>query len=267
MKDMETYSDTLSKAFEGVFAHAASLNPEHILFSYSGHGGFANGGLFEGFVSPADSARLFRGLGRKVSLMNFGGNCVEGKFDLLAHMKDFADYIMASDLPVKGIANFGDDEEARKMYLETRAELDDTTRLEVLMMDRMPIRDAAVALLDGWIKIWNTAKAQIVAEKLEQTKAAFDLAEVPNFQTALTAAWDAADSQTRMDVMVASTKAECDVDVYARTLGAPEAFEKLRFKFVSTQDLFDWEVNRGGLGFNYADGFSGPCDFSAVQGS
>merc|ERR1719247_2379198 len=113
-----------------------------------------------------------------------------------------ADYIMASDLPVKGIANFGDDEEARKMYLETRAELDDTTRLEVLMMDRMPIRDAAVALLDGWIEIWNTAKAQIVAEKLEQTKAAFDLAEVPNFQTALTAAWDAADSQTRMDVMV-----------------------------------------------------------------
>merc|ERR1719506_1331373 len=264
--DLPAFSATLTEAFEEVFARAASPNPENILFSYSGHGGFANGGLFEGFVSPADSARLFRGLGRKVSLMNFGGNCVEGKFDLLAHMKDFADYIMASDLPVKGIANFGDDEEARKMYLEARAELDDTTRLEVLMMDRMPIRDAAVALLDGWIKIWNTAKAQIVAEKLEQTKAAFDLAEVPNFQTALTAAWDAADSQTRMDVMKASTKAECDVDVYARTLGAPEAFEKLRFKFVSTQDLFDWEVSRGGLGFNYADGFSGPCDFSAVQG-
>ena len=40
---------------------------------------------------------------------------------------------------------------------------------QVLMMDRMPIRDAAVALLDGWIEIWNTAKAQIVAEKLEQS--------------------------------------------------------------------------------------------------
>merc|ERR1719171_555740 len=262
---METYSDTLSKAFEGVFAHAASLNPEHILFSYSGHGGFANGGLFEGFVSPADSARLFRGLGRKVSLMNFGGNCVEGKFDLLAHMKDFADYIMASDLPVKGIANFGDDEEARKMYLETRAELDDTTRLEVLMKDRMPIREAAVALLDGWVEIWDSAKAAIAAGEIEQTKSVFDLAKVQPFATALKSAWAAADSSTRTSAVKSSSEAKCDVDVYARTLGAAEAWEALRFKFVSTQDLFQWDVHHGGLGFNYVNGYGSPCDFTAVQ--
>jgi hypothetical protein len=262
---LKAFSTTLRQAFEEVFATAASHNPEHIIFSYSGHGGFADGGLFEGYVTPADSAQLFQGLGRKVSLMNFGGNCVEGKYDLLAHMKDFGDYIIASDLPVKGVASFGDDEEARKRYLETRAELDDTTRLEVLMMDRMPIRDAVVTLLDGWVEIWNSAKQAIVADKVEQTKAVFDLAEVQPFATALKSAWAAADSSTRASAVKSSSEATCDVDVYARTLGADEAWEALRFKYVSTQDLFKWEVHRGGLGFNYVNRYNLPCDFTAVQ--
>jgi hypothetical protein len=199
--------------------------------------------------------------------MNFGGNCVEGKFDLLAHMKDFADYIIASDLPVEGVATFGDDDEARKRYLETRAELDDTTRLEVLMTDRMPIRDAVVALLDGWVEIWNSAKAAIAAGEIEQTKAAFDLAEVQPFATALQTAWGEADPSIRATAVKSSSQAKCDVDVYARTLGADAAWEALRFKFVSTQDIFPWDVHRGGLGFNYVKGFGGPCDFSAVQDS
>jgi hypothetical protein len=263
--DLPGFSTILRDAFSEVFARAASHNPEHILFSYSGHGGYANGGLFEGYVTPADSAQLFQGLGRKVSLMNFGGNCVEGKYDLLAHMKDFADYIIASDLPVEGVATFGDDDEARQRYLKTRAELDDTTRLEVLMMDRMPIRDAAIALLDGWVEIWGTAKAAIAAGEIEQTKAAFDLAEVQPFATALKSAWAAADASTQSSAVKSSSEAKCDVDVYARTLGATDAWTALRFKFVSTQDLFQWEVGRGGLGFNYVSGYGPPCDFSAVQ--
>jgi hypothetical protein len=262
--DLTAFSATLRGAFEEVFARAASLGPEHLLFSYSGHGGYADGGLFEGYVKPADSAALLSGLGRKVSLMNFGGNCVEGKYDLLAHMKDFADYIIASDLPVKGIANF-DDDEARQRYLEVRAELDDTTRLEVLMKDRMPIRDAAVALLDGWVEIWGTAKAAIAAGEIEQTKSAFDLAKVQPFAAALQSAWASADSSTRATAVDSSSAAYCDVDVYARSLGMDAAWEDLRFKFVSTEDFFPWEVRRGGLGFNYVSGFSGPCDFSAVQ--
>merc|ERR1719258_549940 len=140
------------------------------------------------------------------------------------------------DLPVEGVATFGDDDDARQRYLKTRAELDDTTRLEVLMMDRMPIRDAAVALLDGWVEIWNSAKAAIAAGEIEQTKSVFDLAKVQPFATALKSAWGAADSSTRASAVKSSSEAKCDVDVYARTLGAAEAWEALRFKFGRGQE-------------------------------
>merc|ERR1719171_624951 len=79
-------------------------------------------------------------------------------------------------------------------------------------MDRMPIRDAAIALLDGWVEIWGTAKAAIAAGEIEQTKAAFDLAEVQPFATALKSAWAAADASTRSSAVKSSSEAKCDVD-------------------------------------------------------
>jgi len=271
--DPAKLSAVLRDAFKEVFALAYARNPEHVVFTYSGHGGQANGGLFEGWLRPEDSAAVLGGLPKPLSLMNFGGNCVEGRYNMLAHMEPFGEYVIASDLQVTGVSKHDSDEEMKK-HMAMRAKYDDLHYLETLLLDRMPIRDAALAMLAAWEKIWGSAKPAYEAEKLKQSKALFDLAQMKPFRTALRAGWAGCADQAK--ATAAMEAAQCDVQTYVDALGSPDAvaaWKALRIGFVSTMDFFPWDYDTYGLGFNFESyevvgnivRGAPPCDVAAVQ--
>merc|ERR1719375_2422384 len=84
----------------------------------------------------------------------------------------------------------------------------------------------------------------------------------------MTEAWATASKDVRHKVTQAVKDSMCDVRVFGKSIGSSKcdaAFLALRIGYVSTADMFKWDVTTNGLGFNSL--WPG-CDMShAIGGS
>jgi len=137
------------------------------------------------------------------------------------------------------------------------------------LQDRPDPKQLGAGLLSGSRKIWEFAQTAVQERKLKQSKSLFEMSQLRNLQKAFLAAWQKTSPKKRNDTIGSTEEAACDVLAFARALGgqAPDkAFTALRVGYVSTADMFTWDVDTSGLGFNFLGWKEPPCDFVPALG-
>jgi len=256
----------MASKWKEIFAIVLKRNPQHWGMTYSGHGARASGALFEGVVFKEDAQVLLSEASKvkKATFLNFGGNCAEGKWNMVQALHPFADYIFASDLLVYGVAGvpkakFGE-------YIKLKKEMHDLNHIKVLMEKRMGMEKAARTLLDGWSKIWTFVKDEIAKIKLKQSKSLYKSSAFEPFKDALKKKWMTLYPDKRHNIMGQVEKAMCDTGVFAKLVAGDDAYklyQEFRIKYVDTSDFFKWDVPTKGLGFNFLGYKQPPCDVSS----
>jgi hypothetical protein len=243
-------------------------NGVHYGLAYAGHGSKADGALFEGMISATDTRVALKAAAhKKFSLINFGGNCVEGRWNNLQVLKDFGEYVIASELTVNGLQI--QDKEREQKYLKLHAKLTPPSNMLLLLKDRLSPQDLGQGLLNGQRKLWEFGMSAIKRTKLKQSMALFEMQHFKPLRAALTGAWAAASADTRAKVTQDVKGAMCDVRAFGKSIGSSKcdaAFLALRIGHVSTADMFKWDVVTTGLGFNFLGWDGPPCDMSPAIG-
>jgi len=279
-------SKFIKDAFEKVFAEVhkkAGGDNSVIGMTYSGHGGDADGSLFAGTLDSQDAVSLLEELvdaGGKFSIFNFGTNCKEGRWNMLAAMHPFADWILASDLNVGGL-KAGDDPAEDLKHIKAKEKLSDVAVLKRTMEARQPFKQAVAEIIKAREQLWLGAmKGAITEQKLRQSISAFDSPKFPAFAASLKTAYQALPAVQQAKVTTEAENSDCDVLVVARFIDsmAPAAlfetgvsshdfrkgkvtlrqssglleagFRDLRPEYASTRSLFTWDPVTHGLGFN-----------------
>mmetsp|Transcript_43364 Transcript_43364/g.139351 ORF Transcript_43364/g.139351 Transcript_43364/m.139351 type:complete len:509 (+) Transcript_43364:71-1597(+) len=280
-------SNFLRAAFEQVLAqaHAQSPGAKHVAVTYSGHGSHADGALFEGSVMKEDAVGLLNHVADmsadswgRLSLLNFGGNCAEGRWNMLAAMHPFADWMLASDLNVGGFeltkAEKGHESMQRLQRLGDLAVLKRSSEATG-SVDEM-VNSIVQARQEIWASVFNES---IKRQGLEQSIAAFRPAsEFSPFAEAFRKAYVALHSpEARASFLKHAEANRCDVLESARWLDAElqrqgvssavvVQFEALRPLYASTRDVVEWKSKTNGLGFNFLGFKDVPCDFPSALG-
>jgi len=293
--DPQVLSSFLRGAFMRVFdvVHRLAGADAHMGLTYSGHGGKADGSLFAGALRANDSAAV---LGHatngdmssgKFSLLNFAGNCEEGRWNMLQALHPFADWILASDLEVGGLAHSGE-----ASLVSAMVHLHDVAVLKRALEDRSSPWEAVKQVVEARQALWQgEERAGIVRQQLRQSLSGFRAASFPAFKEAVSMAFGTVPEQMRLVLTNYVEGASCDVLVALRILDASVSgstgmqllrrqdhihkqhergplelqFLALRPIYTSTRLLFDWDVESNGLGFNT---LHGKCDFGpAFAGS
>jgi len=279
-KNYGELSKFLLSAFDRIFAKIRESVPraEHFALTYSGHGASADGSLFEGVLQKRDSATWLKsvtGMTGRLAMLNFGGNCAEGRWNMVAHLHPYADWIIASDLKVGGVAL--NDEENTMETVHARERLSDVTILKQAGEAKSSVLSMVEQVVQARVKLWKEVwKAPIKRQKLRQSIAAYHGPDFPAFQKALRLGYAELPIARRKEWEERVEDAECDVLAAARLLAemAPssstseleKSFKTMRPMFASTSGMVDWEVQLHGLGFNF-NGWKGPpCDFKTALG-
>jgi hypothetical protein len=201
------------------------------------------------------------------SLFNYGGNCVEGKWNMLAAMHPFTEFIIASDLPVNGVQPR--DESKFQEFMKLHKKFDPISHMKDLLKERPPPDQLGRGLLAGRRKIWEFCEGAIQEQHLKQSMALFDMRQFPGFQQGLERDWAAASAEKRRSSIQAADRTMCDIRAFGKELGGSSLdgeFLALRVDYVSTADMFDWKVATEGLGFNFLGWKSPPCDIAPALG-
>lgn len=251
-----------------VYTHGA----QHYGLAYSGHGSRADGSLFEGMVQVEDAKTALSSTatgGNKFALMNFGGNCVESRWNMLSAMQPFTDYLIASDLLVKGVQP--QDPARIKAYMKLRSEYDPLSYMKKLLETRPSPEVLATDLLQGRRKLWEYCQNEVASRQLRQSTALFDMAKFPALEAAIQQTWSSSSSQAQNDAVreAESAKYMCDVRAFSKALGGSaldDDFLAVRIGYVSTSDMFQWETETQGVGFNYLGWKEPPCDIAPALG-
>lgn len=207
-------------------------------------------------------------MGKKFAVMNFGGNCAEGKWNMLQAISPWGDYVVASDLLVTGVSKIPSSK--MQAFMNLKKKYDDLSYIKDLMEKRLPIKAAILELLKGREKIWNFAKDAIKKEHLRQTKAVYSSNEFPNLKEALVKAWKAVPEAKQKEIKLKTEEAMCDVETFCNLVGGEELvskFKKFRIGFVSTKSIFPWDKDANGLSFNFLGWRKPPCDLTAIKGT
>jgi hypothetical protein len=237
---------------------------------------------------PEDTARLNMG---RLAMLNFGTNCAEGRWDMLAALYPFAEWILASDLNVGGGEPARSAPQDVKMkLLDRKKELEDSTVLMQTTATKMPMRSVVQKLVLSRRKIWEEVwRESIKILQLAQTIAAYEAANVPPFQTSLIAAYRELRPSQRLAFESHVEAATCDVLEASRFLDQPTSSaasflsgsskhlstvsrhqhgSSLEDKFLAMRPFFErteWApVN--GLGFNFVGWHAPPCDIKSALG-
>jgi hypothetical protein len=177
----QALSSWMKEQMKAVFRIAKSRRALNYGLTYSGHGARANGALFEGILYKADAQTLLKDevdrKGKRFALFNFGGNCAEGKWNMVKALSPYADYLVASDLLVTGVRSLPSSKV--KEYLGLKKKYDDLSYVKELFEKRMTTLQAAKELLAGRRKIWKFAKDAIKIDKLKQSKSLYDCCKHP----------------------------------------------------------------------------------------
>lgn len=274
-------STYLSDKFEQFFQLIRKEGSEHTGLSYSGHGARADGSLFQGLVMKQDAQALLQSVtsalpGARLAFLNFGTNCAEGRWNMLAAMRPYADWILASDLDVGGIHRG----KGSPQQIDAQQELQASAVLQRVMLDRVSIPDAVKAIVNARGQLWNEVlKADIDAQETAQTLGAFDTSHVAPFQHHLIESYTSLPEAQRRPFEQHIEDHQCDILEAARFLDAQKSsssflqkgklngtflqadFESMRPYFASTA-----YATTGGLGFNFAGYHRPPCDIGAAMG-
>ncbi|CAK0830829.1 unnamed protein product, partial [Prorocentrum cordatum] len=196
-----------------------------------------------------------------------------GRWKMIDELHPFAEWITASDLKVGGLNLTGMSQEEMTSVTQAQGELDDLAVFKQACEARSPVEDMLHQMVEARESLWNgVLSGPITEQKLRQTIAVFATGEFEPFAHQLREAYHQLTSSQRSDFEQQVTAAECDVKVAARVLdgGGPAgsleaAFLLLRPLFGSTKELFQWDVETNGLGFNFL-GWKGDggCDFAAA---
>jgi len=303
-QDKKALSSFLRDAFVQIFAkfHDVAGSAAYTGLTYAGHGSAADGSLFDGSIDSADTVSLLSKVVKsngKFSLLNFGGNCAEGRWNMLATLHPFADWIVASDLNVGGVGTSKLGQEAQMSIVKAQQKLNDVVVLKRVMVDKATVHDAIAKVIDARLELWEGPMSEpIKMQHVRQSIAAFDTTKVAPFQAALRNAYLSLPEDQRKPFRKHVWKAECDVlrsaeflDTFMqnattaflsrRTSGKiwksllrgrdsgklVTLFRGLRPMFASTQGVFDWQIVTYGLGFNFFRGKSPPCDLLSALGN
>lgn len=268
-------SSFLAKHADEALRMVHARNGTHTGLSYSGHGSRADGSLFEGVILAQDvGIALQRATGQhRFSLIDFGGNCAEGRWNNLEIMQPFTKYLIASDLKVGGLTLPGADEDDAhiKEYLRLHALYTSTNHRLTLLQGQPTMSELGAGLLDGERKLWDFEQTTIATHQSKQSKALFDMDSFLDLHTAMEGAWSAASVDERSAAVRNSSTSMCDVRNFSNQLGGTvleTAYLTMRVNYISTANMFQWDKVTHGLGFNYLGFHEPPCDISpAVGGS
>lgn len=279
-KNAGELSTFLLGAFSSFFSTIREKAPkaQHIAVTYSGHGAFADGSLFEGSLHKGDATSLLHSVTRstgQLAMLNFGGNCAEGRWNMVAHLHYFADWIIASDLKVGGVEL--NKEENTMETVRARERLSDVSVIKEVAEAEMSVRSMVERIVQAREEIWKTVwKGPILRQNLRQSIAAYHSSDFKPFEAALRAAYMALPMNYRKDFESHVEAAECDVLEAARFLeakvpgnaakGLEASFKAMRQIFASTSQLVQWDTVLHGLGFNFNGWNEPPCDLVTALG-
>mmetsp|Transcript_12803 Transcript_12803/g.40167 ORF Transcript_12803/g.40167 Transcript_12803/m.40167 type:complete len:531 (-) Transcript_12803:154-1746(-) len=270
----------LLSSFKRFFHRVLDEVPHHQHFgiTYSGHGALADGSLFEGTVHRDDAKSLLESLTHgmgQVALLNFGGNCAEGRWNMLSTLHPYAEWIIASDLAVGGVEL--KEEERTAATSRARERLSDVFVLKQVAEASVPVEGMVERIIRAREELWNTVwQGPIVRQRLRQSIAAYHGPDFLPFAEALQLAYRELTASQRKAFKERVEAAECDVLAAARfleaavasgaALGLEERFRQMRPVFASTQSLVEWDTALHGLGFNFLGWHEPPCDLVTALG-
>lgn len=290
--DADKLSKFMEGAFRQIFAKIHSVVPQafHFGLTYTGHGSNADGSLFEGALTKEHAVSVMKyvtgvgaagnedmlGLG-PLSILNFGSNCEEGKWNMLKALHPFAKWIAASDLKVGGLDIGQASDEDQRLFLQGQQTYSNLVTLKDAAEGRLLPQAMLGRMVELRDQMWHEfMRNPIVDQKLRQTIAVYESEKFEAFRQQLRNSYLSVTPDYRGYFQIEVEKAKCDVMAAARLLDSTSAYEALRPFFASTMDMFEWDVKANGLGFNFlgwdesAEGFwrrGPPCDLVSAFGS
>eukprot|EP00931_Biecheleriopsis_adriatica_P027622 TRINITY_DN16591_c0_g1_i1.p1 TRINITY_DN16591_c0_g1~~TRINITY_DN16591_c0_g1_i1.p1 ORF type:complete len:623 (+),score=91.91 TRINITY_DN16591_c0_g1_i1:221-1870(+) len=247
----------MANTFKEIFEFLLDFNATHTGFAYFGHGSSANGALFEDYINTEDAQPLLASVTakKKFTLINFGGNCIEGKWNMAQALYPYTDFILASDLLVGGWQP-----PPTSAYLEYNKKFKIENYFMELVERRLSPAELGAELLVGKRKVWEYCRKEMTAQKAKQSLSFFSTAFFPNLQHTVQSAWESM-SQADQEGLIQSTEAAfCDVFAFCKEIDAAEAYNNFRTGYVDTSDFFDWNSGTTkqrmyhtskGFGFNF----------------
>ncbi len=223
------YTDAFKQVFEKI---TTDLPAQHYGVKYSGHG-VATGGLFENKISATDTRNLlsyFNGLiNAKIDFLDWNTNCNGGTYKIIANQYQYANYILASDLP-RGGYNFDVNE-----YFTYNHELN----IHKFFTPAKTIRNSLVEMMNSERSFWvsSVTKNYMVSGLVTQSISIFDTQKfIPLVNS------------TNM----ATANYVGDALQYIRQVfpAQEQAFNEFRFHYISNKDFFNWPVNSNGFYLN-----------------
>jgi hypothetical protein len=226
----------LAEAMESVFLTQPS--PTRFVIEYSGHGSpFI---FFENTLSMSDGREFVRlvrtKIGKQTLILDFSTNCNVGYFDFAVNFYDLADYLVASELIVGGYSIANTDFNA---WLAVAHD----NNLHAFLASGNSNGKSLQAITAARKAVWNVAQQSISSQQLKQSLSVFNLTEWMPFMRALKA-----HSAFNPTLGLATHGGNLGASVYAS--GDPAliaAYERFRFAYASTRELFTWTTNEAGF--------------------
>lgn len=279
-RDGKKLSAWIAEAFTKVFAKIKEEEPqaENFGMSYQGHGSMADGSLFEGALNSADAASVLQGaigaqpFGAKFGLLNFGGNCNEGKWNMLAGLHWAAHWITASDLEVGGLNTSSLNGMEMQAMAEARSRLNDGAILMRSVQKRKSLEQIVKELINGRKQLWKESWQPLIEKQnLAQSISGYKTDAFPAFAEALKKKYKNAPAEKRKGFIKAIEEADCDVLTGVRALD-PSLETQFRAAvplYASTKKMTKekWKTDTNGLGFNFLGYRGPPCDLHLPVGA
>jgi len=281
----EKLSTFLREAFQEILHLANQRAPDakYVTLTYSGHGARADGALFQGAVSVSDTSTLLQNFTQvlstktsaespRISLLNFGGNCAEARWNMLHELHAFADWIVASDLDVGGFQMTPEESKTADMSLIKK--LGDLKTIKNGAEAGESINQIAASIVRAKGELWEKVyQPTISRQKLPQSISAFKSFEsFPPLEAALRTSYSQTASADAFDK--GASDAMCDVFSFLsmaeihgaeRSVELVNLFKALRPEYSSTQSMVsEWPSKSNGLGFNWRGWKEPPCDLQPI---
>lgn len=213
----------------------AKENPSRIVLAYSGHGGPTS--FFEGMLNTQDAqaflAHLKKLAGNRPVILDFSTNCSTGFFDFVRNYYLYADYLIASELPVGDFTPINVDYWIKNLH---------DRNLQNFWQTSNTTSAAFKSVLATRKNLWSSSATDLFARNHKQSLSIYDMAQFKPFMQTLKL-------ETNFDANRDLALYSNNLGTYALQANKPElnqSFLKFRFGYVSDNDIVKWnEVLNG----------------------
>jgi len=237
--------------------------------------------LFEGVIVKKDAVELLgsttKQLGKTLGVMNFGGNCAEGRWKMLETTHPFATMITASDLPVGGW-----NRTHHQIWKDNKTHSQHVTKEKARLSSLNILKEGAEAgkglgvvldeVLEGRRAYWKLMRKEIKRTKIMQSLSLYRSSEFMALRNNTRATVANLTDDQKTAAKNATEAHRCDVQHFLAAMPTTAnaslvgKFQQLRSKYVSTKEFTDWKVDTNGLGFNFVGWNEPPCELSESVG-